>query len=119
MQQHAPEGFDRRLPGNTKRRKRKPLTSMGPFWEISADGHEKLNRQALEMGGLTVPIYAYRDKWSGSILKLSAIPDSRQIGTIGHLYLDLINEWNGSYSFFTIHSTRVDCKIRYTTSVNN
>jgi hypothetical protein len=98
MQQHIPEGFDRRLPGNTKRKNRKPLTSIGPFREVSADGHEKLNRQALEMGDLNIPIYAYRDKWSGFILKLSAIPDSRQIGAIGHVYLDLIQEWDGSHS---------------------
>lgn len=63
MLQYAPEGFNQRLPGNSRRKiNRKPLTSTGPFREISADGHEKLNQQALDLGGLSIPIYAYRDK---------------------------------------------------------
>lgn len=102
MFQHAPEGFNKCLPGNSKRRiSHKPLTSAGPFREISADGHEKLNQQALDVGGLSLPIYAYRDKWSGFILKLCVVPDARQTGTIGHLFLDLIQEWKGENKLAT------------------
>ncbi len=96
MREHAPAGAESRLPGTRRGRiPRTPLTSVGPFREISADGHEKLNQQALRMGNLSIPIYAYRDKWSGYILKLCAVPDSRRAATIGHLYLDLIEEWEG------------------------
>lgn len=100
MREVAPEGFDRRFPGRMKQISRQPLTSVGPFREISADGHEKLNKQALRMGNLSIPIYAYRDKWSGYILKLCAIPDARRAAGVGHVYLDLVDEWKGTISFF-------------------
>lgn len=95
MRQYSPTGAERRFPGARKGVIRRPLTSIGPFREISADGHEKLNQQALRMGNLSVPIYGYRDKWSGYILKLCVVPDARKAAVIGHLYLDLIEEWKG------------------------
>jgi hypothetical protein len=71
------------------------LISLGPFYEISADGHEKMNAQALRMGDLSLPIYAYRDKWSGFLLKISVVPNSRTAASIGHLFLDLIAQYGG------------------------
>jgi hypothetical protein len=92
----APEGFTLREPGSKKKLlPRVALLSFGPFHEISADGHEKLNAQALRMGDISLPIYAYRDKWSGFILKLLLLPDSRLSGAIGHVYLDLVEEYGG------------------------
>lgn len=90
----APEGFEKRYPG-AKRPKvvRVPLLSFGPLHEVSGDGHEKLNAQALQMGDIALPIYAYRDKWSGFILKIILLPDVRTAASIGHLYLDLIQEY--------------------------
>ncbi|KAF9450494.1 hypothetical protein P691DRAFT_846664 [Macrolepiota fuliginosa MF-IS2] len=96
MLQHAPEGFNCHLPGNMRQKiNHKPLTSVGPFQKISADGYEKLNQQALNMGDLNIPIYPYKDKWSGMILKLCTVPDSCTAGAVGHLYLDLVQEWEG------------------------
>lgn len=119
----APEGFDRRFPGGSRRRiVRKPLTSVGPFREVSADGHEKLNRQALQMGNLSIPIYAYRDKWSGTILDLRAVPDSRLAGAIGHVYLDLIQKWNGEslvVSFKHYQTAHYIMYTRYSYSIDN
>jgi hypothetical protein len=62
---------------------------------VSSDGHEKLAHQALAMGDVGLPIYAYKDKWSDTVLKLSVVPNCRTNGAIGHLYLDLIQEIGG------------------------
>ncbi|KAJ3562110.1 hypothetical protein NP233_g9781 [Leucocoprinus birnbaumii] len=96
MRAVAPEGFNLRFPGGrSKWVRRQPLQSIGPFREISADGHEKLNSQALKMGSLSLPIYGYRDKWSGMILQLCVLPDARKAAAIGHVYLDLVSKIGG------------------------
>ncbi|KAF6744660.1 hypothetical protein DFP72DRAFT_825334 [Ephemerocybe angulata] len=92
----APEGFEERRPGAPRKEiPRVGLVSLGPFHEISADGHEKLNSQALQMGDISLPIYAYRDKWSGYILKIIVIPDARKAAPLAHVYLDLVREYSG------------------------
>ena len=96
MKDLTPEGFDLWHPGAKKALiPELPLLLLGPYQEISVDGHEKLNAQALQMGDISIPIYAYRDKWSGFIIKLIAVPDSRSAAPLGHLYLDLIAECGG------------------------
>ncbi|KAF8901851.1 hypothetical protein CPB84DRAFT_1815067 [Gymnopilus junonius] len=50
---YAPEGLARRFPGH------------------HADGHEKLNAQALNMGGVGLNIYGVKDQWSSYILSPS------------------------------------------------
>ncbi|KAF6743850.1 hypothetical protein DFP72DRAFT_1079477 [Ephemerocybe angulata] len=92
----APEGAEKRAPGYKHTQiYRVPLMAYGPFHEISADGHEKLNAQALRMGDINFPIYAYRDKWSGYLLKIAVLPNTRTAAAIGHLYLDLVSEYGG------------------------
>lgn len=49
----------------------------------------------LQMGGLGLPIYAYRDKWTGQLPQIDVVPDSRSPGTVGHLYLDLLEKLGG------------------------
>lgn len=101
MHTYYPEGFDLRFPGKKKRpTPRTALFSLGPFNEVSADGHEKLGQQALRMGDLSLPIYAYKDKWSDDLLKINLVPNSRSPGTIGHLFLDFVEESGGLCSFF-------------------
>jgi hypothetical protein len=96
MMEHFPTGFDKRFPGKQQQPiTRHPLTAIGPFHEISSDGHEKLSQQALQMGDIGLPIYAYKDKWSDVLLKISVVPNCRSAGAIGHLFLDLIGEIGG------------------------
>ena len=98
MHTYYPKGFDLRFPGKKKQpTPHTTLFSLGPFNEVSADGHEKLGQQALRMGDLGLPIYAYKDKWSGNLLKINLIPNSRSPGAIGHLYLDFVEESGGLY----------------------
>jgi hypothetical protein len=96
MRDIAPEGFLKRQPGSKQQDiARVALVSIGPFHEVSADGHEKLNGQALRMGDISLPIYGYRDKWSGYLLKLLVLPDSRNAAPLAYVYLDLIEEYGG------------------------
>jgi hypothetical protein len=96
MHKHDPLGFEQRYPGKKAPVTRHALTAIGPFHEISADGHEKLSAQALQMGGVGLPIYGYRDKWSGNIMDLHVVPDSRTAGALGHVYLDFLEQIGGN-----------------------
>ncbi|KAK6968878.1 hypothetical protein R3P38DRAFT_3508545 [Favolaschia claudopus] len=80
-----------RFPGNKKSPiPRTALNACGPFHEISSDGHEKLGKQALDMGDIGLPIYGYKDKWSDEIPLMNFVPNSRTAAAIGHLFLDFI-----------------------------
>lgn len=90
-------GFEQRFPGRQRAGLvRGTLSAIGPFHEISADGHEKLSAQALRMGDIGLSIYGYKDKWADNILKLSLVPDCRAAGSLGHLYLDFADELGGN-----------------------
>ncbi|KAJ6505054.1 hypothetical protein C8R45DRAFT_923360 [Mycena sanguinolenta] len=91
MVEHFPLGFDNRFPGKKRATiLRTALNANGPFHEISSDGHEKLGKQALDMGDIGLPIYAYKDKWSDTIPLLQFVPNSRTAAAIGHLFLDFV-----------------------------
>ncbi|KAJ7877863.1 hypothetical protein B0H13DRAFT_2235847 [Mycena leptocephala] len=93
MTEHFPLGFDHRFPGKKKTSiPRTALNANGPFHEVSSDGHEKLGKQALEMGEIGLPIYGYKDKWSDTIPFIQFVPNSRTTAAIGHLFLDFIEE---------------------------
>ncbi|KAJ7852895.1 hypothetical protein B0H14DRAFT_2243159, partial [Mycena olivaceomarginata] len=66
---------------------RQSLSAIGPFHE----GHEKLAAQALKMGDIGFPLYAW-DKWTAYLLKIVVVPDSRTACAVGHLYLDFLAE---------------------------
>ncbi|KAJ7577390.1 hypothetical protein C8J56DRAFT_798931 [Mycena floridula] len=96
MHEEFPSGFDKRYPGKSKPSiKRSTLRAIGPFHEICSDGHEKIGKQGLQMGNVGLPIYGYKDKWTGVCVKMMVIPDCRSAGAIGHQYLDLIEEIGG------------------------
>jgi hypothetical protein len=44
------------------------LSAIGILHEASADGLDKLSAQTLQMGELSLPIYAYKDKYTHSFL---------------------------------------------------
>ncbi|KAJ6529495.1 hypothetical protein DFH09DRAFT_1020030 [Mycena vulgaris] len=91
MAEHYPLGFDNRFPGRRKVAiPHTALNSNGPFHKVSSDGHEKLGKQALDMGDIGLPIYRYKDKWTDTALDLRFFPNSRTTAAIGHLYLDFI-----------------------------
>ncbi|KAF7311274.1 hypothetical protein MKEN_01029000 [Mycena kentingensis (nom. inval.)] len=93
MIKHFPDGFDIRFPGKKGRRvARVPLRSLGPYFEISADGHEKLAPAALQMGGVGFSIYGFKDKFSDCILWLKVYPDVRTAGAGAHIFLDFAEQ---------------------------
>ncbi|KAJ7599776.1 hypothetical protein C8J56DRAFT_999559 [Mycena floridula] len=93
MHDYFPLGFEKRFPGQKKSTiPHVGLTAIGPFHEISADGHEKLGALALKMGDIGLPIYGYKDKWSDVLVKLIVVPDCRTAAAVGHIYLDFVEE---------------------------
>jgi hypothetical protein len=95
---HAPEGLARRFPG-ANRIRRSTLSSIGPNHQHHADGHEKLNAQALNMGGVGLNIYGIKDQWSSFILHLVVVPNNRLATTIGHVYLDCVEKYKCTQLF--------------------
>ncbi|KAF8585392.1 hypothetical protein K439DRAFT_1615934 [Ramaria rubella] len=57
------------------------------------DGHEKIGAAALDMGGVGLPCYAFRDKWSGAPLRLVVIPNDCLSVVIEHVCLDLVEDY--------------------------
>ncbi|KAJ6629761.1 hypothetical protein B0H10DRAFT_2160398 [Mycena sp. CBHHK59/15] len=76
-----PDGFDNRFPGKKgKRVTRVPLHALGPYHEVSSDGHEKIAPSALRMGGVGFSIYGFKDKFADYLLFLKIHPDVRSRG---------------------------------------
>ena len=96
---HAPEGLSRHFPG-ANRIRRSTLSSIGPNHQHHADGHEKLNAQALNMGGVGLNIYGIKDQWSSFILHLVVVPNNQFASTIGHVYLDCVEKHKCEHFYF-------------------
>ncbi len=73
--------------------RRSTLSAIGPNHQHHADGHDKLNAQALNMGGVGLNIYGIKDQWSSFILWLVVVPNNRLANTIGHVYLDCVENY--------------------------
>ncbi|KAJ7497927.1 hypothetical protein B0H11DRAFT_2384858 [Mycena galericulata] len=88
---------DMRRPGRGKGPKiRTALNAIGIFQEIHVDGHEKLGEKALRMGpGIGIDVYGMRDH-VGKVLLLKAVPNSRLSDTVGHLFLDMVSDFQAT-----------------------
>ncbi|KAJ6609508.1 hypothetical protein B0H10DRAFT_1954517 [Mycena sp. CBHHK59/15] len=64
--------------------------------EIRVDGHEKLGEKALRMDpGIGIDVYGMRDH-VGKVLLLKAVPNSRRSDTVGHLFLDMVSDFQAT-----------------------
>jgi len=70
-----------------------PLDCLGPWHQLHWDGHEKLGAQALDMGDVALPIYAGKDQFSSFVPVMRVIPNDRIAKTIGHFFLDTVEEY--------------------------
>ncbi|KAJ7790046.1 hypothetical protein B0H14DRAFT_2277457, partial [Mycena olivaceomarginata] len=78
MHEWFPEGPEIRFPGHKKTKiLRRPSSALGPFYEVSSDGHEKIGTQAFKMGDISLPIYGWKDKWTAYLLKINVVPDPK------------------------------------------
>ncbi|KAH9831935.1 uncharacterized protein C8Q71DRAFT_714725, partial [Rhodofomes roseus] len=66
--------------------------ALGPMYEVHCDGHDKLGALALQMGGVALPIYGYKDKCSSVCIQLVIIPNNRKADVVGHTYCDWVSE---------------------------
>ncbi|KAJ7257231.1 hypothetical protein B0H12DRAFT_1218504 [Mycena haematopus] len=93
MKDNAPGASKARYPGNKEKIIRKNLTALGVLQEVHFDGHEKLSAAALRMGPVSIPIYAGRDKGSGVVPIVVAVPNARYSAAVGHIFLDFVEEF--------------------------
>ncbi|KAJ7768663.1 hypothetical protein DFH07DRAFT_866812 [Mycena maculata] len=81
-----PDGAEARFPGRRRQPKRRGhLTDTG-----------KLNFKALRMGPVGIDIYGSRCHSSSRMVKFLVVPNARCSSTVGHYYLDLVEE-NGVF----------------------
>ncbi|KAJ6626634.1 hypothetical protein B0H10DRAFT_1941648 [Mycena sp. CBHHK59/15] len=97
-----PDGAEARFPGHRRQPKQRGhLTDTGIYYEVHFDGHEKLNFKALRMGPVGIDIYGSRCHSSSKMIKFLAVPNARCSSTVGHYYLDLVEE-NGVFVQATV-----------------
>lgn len=105
LHDHFDLEFDRRFPGKMRDAiPRVPLDCIGPMHQVHVDGHEKLSSQALRLGTVTLPIYAFRDLWGGLVFMLVVLPNVRLASTCAHLYLDFVESHDGALLFSDVGS---------------
>lgn len=97
MHANDPGGAAIRFPGGRAKVKCSQLRSFGVFHEVSCDGHEKFASFALGLGDVSLPIYGMREKWAGALLSLVVVPNARKAVVIGHVYLDFVAKFGGTY----------------------
>ncbi|KAJ7882120.1 hypothetical protein B0H13DRAFT_2235504 [Mycena leptocephala] len=91
------DGAEARFPGRRRQPKvRGHLTDTSIYYEVHFDGHEKLNFKALRMGSVGIDIYGSRCHSSSKMVKFLVVPNGRCSSTVGHFYLDLVEE-NGVF----------------------
>ncbi len=110
MHQLDPDGFSKRTP-TSKKKHRVALVVLGPDFEWSCDGHEKLSK-------LGFPIWGIRDVWSGKWLGLWVVPNNRLKVVVAYLYLSLVRELGGKH-VATYNVTRTNTSTRYSRPDNN
>ncbi|KAJ7430111.1 hypothetical protein B0H11DRAFT_2398532 [Mycena galericulata] len=97
-----PDGAEARFPGRRRQPKQRGhLTDTGVYYELHFDGHEKLNFKALRMGSVGIDIYGSRCLASSKMVKFLVVPNARCSSTVGHYYLDLVEE-NGVFVQATV-----------------
>jgi hypothetical protein len=89
--------FDKRMVGSKTGIARIPLDCLGPWHQLHWDGHEKIGSQALDMGGVGLPVYAGKDQYSSFVPVMWVIPNTRLGNTIGHLFLDVVEEFGCAF----------------------
>ncbi|KAJ6556661.1 hypothetical protein B0H10DRAFT_1967605 [Mycena sp. CBHHK59/15] len=77
IKDNTPGSSKARYPGNKEKIVHKNLTAQGVFQELHFD----------------LSIYGSRDHASGMVPTLVTVPDARQSVVVGHLYLDLVEEF--------------------------
>ncbi|KAJ7785387.1 hypothetical protein B0H14DRAFT_2630599 [Mycena olivaceomarginata] len=80
-----PDGAEARFPGRRRQPKQRGhLADTGVYYE--------LNFKALWMGPIGIEIYGSRCHSSSKMIKFLAVPNARCSSTVGHYYLDLVEE---------------------------
>lgn len=103
--------FDKWMVGSKDGIVRVPLDCLGPWHQIHWDGHEKISSQALNMGGVGLPVYAGKDQFSSFVPIMWVVPNVRLGDTIGHLFLDIVEDYR--CTFWCFHFVSLNIKSTY------
>jgi len=68
------------------------LDCLGPWHQLHWDGYEKIDSQALDMGGVGLPVYAGKDQFSSFVPIMQVLPNVHLGDTIGYLFLDMVED---------------------------
>ncbi|KAI0312081.1 hypothetical protein OF83DRAFT_691512 [Amylostereum chailletii] len=104
-----PDGVALRYPGKKPTPiPRGHLNVIGPMFEIHCDGHDKLGALALQMGGVAIPMYAYKDGASSGVLYFRCIPNNRKPEVVDHTFADLVEQLGATgMQITTDHGTEI------------
>ena len=69
-----------------------PLDCLGPWHQLHWNGHKKVGSQALDIGGVSFPIYTGKDQFSTFVPIMRVMPNVRLGDAIGHLFLDMVED---------------------------
>jgi hypothetical protein len=69
---------------------RSALQAAGTWQEVHCNGHEKLGTQALQLGGVSLPIYGFKDQFSSELMYLVVLPNDCLVIAVAHVYLDFV-----------------------------
>ena len=85
--------FDKQMIGSKTGTTWVPLDCLGPWHQLHWDGHEKIGSQALDMGGVGLPVCVGKDQFSSFVPIMQVLPNVRLGNTIGHLFLDMVENY--------------------------
>ncbi|KAH7929145.1 hypothetical protein BV22DRAFT_1029764 [Leucogyrophana mollusca] len=113
LHDHYDVEFDKRFVGSKDAIDRVPLDCLGTWHEQHADGHEKLAEQAIRMGGdVSLPIYAFKDKYSTFVPYMRVLPNVRLSNVIGHVFLDLVETYGVPIQLTTDKGSEIGDMVR-------
>jgi hypothetical protein len=84
-----PDGARQRQP-TARQIMRKVLHALGPHYEWSADGHDKLVKYGFAIWGI-------RDKWCRLWLGIWVVPNNRKSLVVAYLWLTVVRKYGGEY----------------------
>jgi len=106
------EEFDKHFMGSKGAIDWVPLDCLGPWHQLHLDGHEKMGSQALDMGGVGLPIYAGKDQFLSFVPIMHVIPNVCLGNTIGHFFLDVIEENGCMYLSFNFNADMLTMHVK-------
>jgi len=93
LHDHFDDEFDKWMVGLKNGIVHVPLDCLGPWHQLHWGWSWEGCVQALDIGGVSLPIYAGKDQFSTFVPIMWVLPNVCLGDTIGHLFLDMVEEY--------------------------